>query len=230
MRYLSDVRKVSATTINHYRGALNTISKFLVEHEKVEKTIYEIEDIGELEVIKTYLYNNPEFITLNTKGHQMYSAGLNNYLRFANGTGFKDIQKQITIMDIKIPISDKKAYQHEQWRRSTIIKSQVIESVNYECEIEASHRTFTARSTGMQYMEGHHALPINLQIKFDCSLDVYANVVCLCPTCHRLLHYGIDTEKQQVLDKIYYDRADRLAMSGIKVSKEEFVGLNLMGV
>ncbi len=24
-----------------------------------------------------------------------------------------------------------------------------------------------------------------------CSLDVYANIICLCPICHRLLHYGL---------------------------------------
>ena len=71
-------------------------------------------------------------------------------------------------------------------------------------------------------MEGHHALPMRYQERFKNSLDVYANVVCLCPTCHRLLHYGIASEKIDVVDKIYYDRADRLAACGIKIGKTEF--------
>jgi len=71
-------------------------------------------------------------------------------------------------------------------------------------------------------MEGNHAVSMKYQDKFDHSLDVYANVVCLCPICHRLLHYGVETEKNTVLDKIYYERADRLDASGIRIGKDDF--------
>ncbi|MCC8140121.1 MAG: hypothetical protein LIO67_07485 [Lachnospiraceae bacterium] len=76
-------------------------------------------------------------------------------------------------------------------------------------------------------MEGHHALPMKYQDKFSRSLDVYANIICLCPVCHRLLHYGISSEKEKVVEKIYYDRSERLAVSGIKISKSEFESLTL---
>ena len=102
---------------------------------------------------------------------------------------------------------------------------QSIESAGYKGEVNPTHVTFTAKSTGMPYMEGHHALPMKCQGRFKSSLDIYANIVCLCPTCHRLLHYGIASEKTNVIDKIYYDRADRLAASGIKVGKTEFENL-----
>lgn len=69
---------------------------------------------------------------------------------------------------------------------------------------------------------GHHAIPIKEQGHFDVSLDVYANIICLCPICHRLLHYGVNEDKQKILSKVYHDRAERLAKSGIKLSKEEF--------
>ena len=88
--------------------------------------------------------------------------------------------------------------------------------------MDKSHITFTAASSHKQYMEGHHAIPFKKQGSFNVSLDVYANIVCLCPICHRLLHYGIDNEKRSVLDVIYEKRSDRLANSGIKLSKEEF--------
>lgn len=225
IRYLRNVRKVSESTIKHYVGALSTISKYLAEKEKIETMIYEIADIGELEVIKTYLYNQPDFTALDEKGHRMYSAGMNNYLRFAVGTEFKGIKEEIKILDIEVPVNQKIILQQAQWKRSSIIKNQIIEAVNYECEIEKAHTTFTAKSTGKQYMEGHHAIPVNLQGKFDKSLDIYANVVCLCPTCHRLLHYGIASEKQNVLNRIYDERADRLAVSGIRVSYDEFMDM-----
>lgn len=87
-KYLRDIRGLSDSSVGHYTQTLRRISKMLVDREKVEETIYEIQDIGELEVIKAYLFNDPEFIELNAKGHQMYSFGLNNYLRFAYGEDF----------------------------------------------------------------------------------------------------------------------------------------------
>lgn len=130
-------------------------------------------------------------------------------------------------MDIEIPVVQKQVCSVATWKRSSIIKIQSIESAGYQCEINPEHKTFTAKSTGHPYMEGHHALPMKCQDKFSQSLDVYANIVCLCPVCHRLLHYGVDSEKENVLNKIYYDRSERLAASGINVSKGEFAALVL---
>ena len=68
-----------------------------------------------------------------------------------------------------------------------------MEIAEYKCEISPQHITFTSKNTGHFYMEGHHAIPMRHQDKFTKSLDVYANIVCLCPICHRLLHYGIES-------------------------------------
>lgn len=222
IKYLKNIRKVSDSTVKHYQEALRYISKYLIQKEKLSQNIYEIQDIGELEIVKTFLYNDPDFIDLDKRGHQMYSAGFNNYYRFASGQGFTNIRQQIGVMDMEVPAAQKKTSKMETWTRSTIIKIQSIEAAGYQCEVNPEHHTFTAKSSGQPYMEGHHALPIRLQEKFDTSLDVYANIVCLCPICHRLLHYGVDSEKTSVVDRIYYDRADRLASSGIKISRLDF--------
>lgn len=227
IKYLKEIRKLSDSSIKHYQEALRYISKYLSERKLLEESIYEIKDLGQLEVIKTYLYKDDDFIALDKRGHQMYSAGLNNYYRFASGLGFSNIHEQIEIMDQAVPVGDKKIVTSESWSRSSIIKVQAIESAGYQCEINPAHITFTAKSTNHPYMEGHHALPMKFQDEFTNSLDVYANVVCLCPVCHRLLHYGIEREKKNVVDKLYYDRADRLATSGIRIGKadfEKFVG------
>lgn len=222
VKYLKEIRKVSDSTVKHYQDALRYISKYLVQKEKLQQTVYEIQDIGELEIIKTYLYSDPDFVALDKRGHQMYSAGFNNYYKFASGEGFANIHQQIEVLDTEVPIADKHTRIQTAWSRSSIIKIQSIESAGYLCEVNPEHQTFTARSTGHPYMEGHHALPMKYQDKFDKSLDVYANIICLCPVCHRLLHYGIEAEKENVLNKIYYDRSDRLAASGIKISKNDF--------
>ena len=152
----------------------------------------------------------------------IYSAGFNHYYRFASGQGFDNIQSQIDRMDTEIPIPKQQEMNVKRWKRSSIIKIQSIEAVGYQCEINPKHNTFTAKSTGHPYMEGHHLLPMRYQDKFNKSLDIYANIVCLCPICHRFLHYGVDSEKESVINKFYFDRSKRLAVSGIRISKEDF--------
>lgn len=93
------------------------------------------------------------------------------------------------------------------------------------CEHNHEHLTFTAKSTGKAYMEGHHLIPLKYQNQFNCGIDVYANIVCLCPVCHRLLHFGIEKEKIYAAEKLYDERKDRLAHSGIDISKKDFLSL-----
>lgn len=172
-------------------------------------------------MIREFLYNDPDFVEMDRRNHQMYSAGFNNYFNFANGIGFSNICQEIFKMDMEVPAPMQQNKRSEIWKRSSIIKIQTIEAAGYKCEINSEHTTFTAKSTGHPYMEGHHVVPLKFQNKFSKNLDIYANVVCLCPVCHRLLHYGVEREKQIAVDKIYYERADRLAASGIRMDKND---------
>lgn len=225
IRYLRDIRKVSDTTIRQYQNALNNISKFLVKENKIGRTIYEVLDIDELEGLRQFLYQNVEFMAQNQRGHRMYSAGLNNYLDFANGESFAKSKFDLAMLDVSMPVAPKDVRNQEIWKRSGIIKKQIMKQADYLCEIDAAHKTFIAESTKQQYMEGHHAIPICLQERFAYSLDIYANVICLCPICHRLLHYGVREQKKVLLNQIYKDRSERLSKSGIKISENEFIEL-----
>ncbi len=223
VRYLREIRGAKESTVNHYLGALNTISKYLVAKDKVIENIYEIDDLNTLEIIRNFLYSQPDFVEKDERGNRMYSAGLNNYIRFAEGIEFNNAGKAINCLDVVVPISNVKTSIVTSWKRNSIIKNQSIEMANYMCEINSSHETFIAESTQKQYMEGHHVIPLKNQGKFSVSLDVYANIVCLCPICHRLLHHGLQEDKKSALDKIYYQRAERLNQSGIRLSREEFL-------
>lgn len=225
IKYLKEIRGVSDSTVKHYQEALKYISKYLVEKGKLQQTVYEIQDIEILENVKKDLYADMDFKALDKRGHQMYTAGFNNYYKFASGGGFTNMHQGISIMDTEIPVDNARNINQTVWKRSSIIKLQSIESAGYQCEINPAHMTFTAKRNNLPYMEGHHALPMRVQNMFTRSLDVYANIVCVCPICHRLLHYGVDLEKEDILGRIYYDRADRLAVSGIRISKSDFMKL-----
>lgn len=72
-------------------------------------------------------------------------------------------------------------------------------------------------------MEGHHLIPLKFQEEFSNSIDVYANIVCLCPVCHRLLHHGLISERTYVAEELFDSRSSRLIASGIDLSKKDFL-------
>lgn len=93
---------------------------------------------------------------------------------------------------------------------------------NYKCDFDGSHESFKTKN-GKPYMEAHHLIPLSMQDFFYNSLDVDANIVCLCPNCHRKLHYGEDILDD--LRKLYNDRIDYLKQSGIEISFEQLIEL-----
>ena len=221
-RYLIEVRGVEKS-VKHYTGALNSASERLKELGIVENDIFELSDINDLKAAVDILRND-EFAAKDSKGHNMYSVGLNHYLRFAEGEGFAEAKDKIALFDAPIAPGDAIATNQTSFNRSNILRLQAIEFAGYSCEMDNEHKTFIAEATQKPYMEGHHAMPMNLQGSFDVSLDVYANIICLCPLCHRRIHYGIKNDRKDMISQIYDKRSERLAHSGIYLSKDEFIG------
>lgn len=227
-RYLVEIRNSSPSTVRHYLNALKKISEILKEMELLDTSIYEIMDLRELSEIRKALFADPVFVAKDSRGNRMYSAGFNNYYRFASGEGFTDdmsteSKNPIRLMDIPITAGKPYIMTHVEWSRSNILREQVLSIARHTCEIDRSHQSFIAEKTNNAYMEGHHAIPMKNQPQFKNSLDVYANIICLCPICHRRIHYGLKKDRVHMMSMLYESRADRLAKSGIRLSREEFV-------
>ena len=226
INYLRNVRKLSETSVKHYVGGLSTITKLLIAKEKVQDSIYEINSLNDL-IIREFLRKDADFLLKDSVGHSMYSAALNNYIRFAQGDDFLTENYSFADIDKPVGASEPQLVDSHQYRRSPIVKMQAIKAAHYMCECDNRHSTFTARSNNKQYMEGHHLIPLKNQDEFNFSLDIYANIVSLCPICHRLLHYGIEKEKRELLEGLYEERYVRLCRSGIEITKNEFLELTI---
>lgn len=107
------------------------------------------------------------------------------------------------------------------WPRNTKVASGAIDDANYLCEIDDTHTYFTSQITGENYVEAHHLIPMEYQDKFDCSLDVPANIVALCSVCHDKLHHAVFNEKRVDLEKLYKKRIQRLNMRGIYITLKD---------
>lgn len=79
---------------------------------------------------------------------------------------------------------------------------------NYQCEMNHSHKTFTSLATNKPYMEAHHFIPMKFQHLFEEPLDSLANVVSLCPTCHRGIHYATVDYKSSMINELYKKRPE----------------------
>lgn len=224
-KYLTDVRKLSPSSVKHYFDALNNISRRLKAKSLVQKDIYEVWDLKQLLQLRDILFADSDFIELDQRGRRMYSAGLNNYCRFASGEEFRKAKHKMLLLDIPIAPKEYGSIDYNIWRRSGIMRTQVIESAGYSCEINKEHESFIAERNKKPFMEGHHAIPMRLQPQFDNSLDVYANIICLCPLCHKRIHYGLKEDRKQMMNQIYEDRFERLEHCGIRLSKQEFSDL-----
>ena len=154
-RYLKEIRGLTQSSINHYYDALNNISRRLREKQLVQTDIYEITDSDYLFRVRDILYSDPDFIDLNERGKRMYSAGLNNYLRFVKGEEFETAQMIIGKIDMPFAAEEPRIIKQKIWSRSDILRGQSIAAAGYKCEIDAGHKSFIAEVTKKPYMEGH---------------------------------------------------------------------------
>lgn len=107
--------------------------------------------------------------------------------------------------------------------RSPAVAAAAIRAANFVCEIDSNHWTFTSKARNQRYVEAHHLIPISQQDNFTYSLDIAANIVSLCATCHRMLHFATLQEKKGILKLLLKQRREHLLEKSISVKDSEFL-------
>lgn len=104
-----------------------------------------------------------------------------------------------------------------------------IKNAGYVCELtsklQGNHSTFDSVH-GTKYLEAHHLIPMNAQkdfISLGINLDRLENIVALCPTCHKAVHYGTRAEKVKYLKPLYDARINALKALGIDIDFDVLV-------
>lgn len=223
-QYIKVTRNITDKSVGHYITGLNSINSLLAKYDYKIKNVFDVNCVEDLDGILTFLMNNDEFRLKDSTGHNMYSVAFKHFYSFATADNLL-FSKNIEAMDMMLDIPQKATSTTISWQRNQILISQAIEGANYLCENDHDHVTFTSKATGKSYMEGHHLIPLRYQPEFLCSIDVYANIVCLCPICHRLLHYGANNERIYATEKLFDERHIRLKKSGIDITRKDFLKL-----
>ena len=83
------------------------------------------------------------------------------------------------------PIADPKETVRIAYQRSARVKRYVLARAQGHCELCEAPAPFNRKSDGTPYLEPHHINRIS-----DGGLDHPKYVGAICPTCHRLIHFG----------------------------------------
>lgn len=114
-------------------------------------------------------------------------------------------------------------------KKSRVAKAALIEA-GFKCAGNEKHVTFTT-TRGDVYMEGHHLIPCTCTNSeyfwnnYSVNIDCVENVVCLCPICHRLVHFGSEKERNGLLEKLYHHQIATMKTVGIEISLDELLNL-----
>lgn len=126
---------------------------------------------------------------------------------------------------------------HRNLKYNTILKGTIISKIpacskkalvlnEYKCSYDETHTTFITAQNN-PYMEGHHLIRCTKEIaedfynRFQINIDISNNIVCLCPNCHRKVHYGNRETKKEILTKLYEKQKEKLEEVGIKITLDE---------
>ncbi len=85
------------------------------------------------------------------------------------------------------------------YARDPNIAIQRLELSGYKCEFDNAHNLFNSGLSSKPYLEAHHLVPMGLQEVFATPLDTIHNAYCLCPNCHRAIHYAEETLAREIL-------------------------------
>lgn len=116
---------------------------------------------------------------------------------------------------------------------SRISKSALVDA-KYTCIVNSAHKTFITKNK-IPYMEGHHLVPCTVMNsehfmkKFNKNIDCFENIVCICPNCHREVHYGEWDSKAKKIQIIFKKQQDKLKRVGLLITEQELLDLYKRG-
>lgn len=94
---------------------------------------------------------------------------------------------------------------------------------HWECDLNNNHFTFINKSDGNPYMEGHHLIPMSVQDYYEHTLDFADNIVCLCPNCHRKIHYAEDEQKKELLEVLFNKQKNKYSNFKININFKDLL-------
>lgn len=234
--YLKYKRQLSDSSVKKYaRQSHNRIQKDLGISFYAIETMLELHQL--LKVVKELEYR------MERNPKRMYSSAVSNYIKFLalenegdylseEANYLSSIEEELThivnsewkesLIQSKPPA--KLIQQSTQlYQRDRRIGAEAIRINNHLCQINPEHSFFVSRTTHKNYVEAHHIIPISTQALFEYSIDCVPNIACLCPACHRQIHFGYKKDQVTLLEVLWEKGQMEIKKAGIDIKFREVV-------
>jgi predicted HNH restriction endonuclease len=147
--------------------------------------------------------------------------------------GFYD---ESSLQEIKLIEQSKETVKSisRRYKTDKKLRNTALFRTSYTCEIAIlkgeEHSTFTSKSNNKEYAEVHHLVPMHAQeneyfVQNDklISLDQIPNLIVLCPTCHRKIHFGHDLDVKPDLELLFDGRQEALKKHKLNIEIEHLL-------
>lgn len=124
----------------------------------------------------------------------------------------KELKRILDLIDAN-PVKFDENFLHEnlqtKLKRNKDYRKAALLRAKYTCELCGKTSTFKTKN-GDEYFDGHHLIMYNpkTQERFEYSLDIPKNIVCLCPECHKKIHFSKDEDVKDMLLKLFMKHKD----------------------
>ena len=115
--------------------------------------------------------------------------------------------------------------QKPKLKKNSNYRDLILYESDYQCSLCGKKTTFITNANIM-YFEAHHLIPCNfaMQQNFEKKLDTPVNMYCLCPECHRKIHFINDKQVDDLLIKLYNERKNSY-VNNYKLKLEDLIGI-----
>jgi len=98
-----------------------------------------------------------------------------------------------------------------------------LANASFLCEIDNTHKTFKTKYK-IDYAEAHHLIPMKEQKNYlNVNIDRTENIICLCPTCHKAIHYAEVSYRNEKIMKMFNKRKELLKNVGINFDDDALI-------
>ena len=224
----------SGKASSYYRHLVRLIIGYEHQYNESISSLYDVTTRDKLIEFTT----STNFIQFNKYTNHFYSATIRSYRNYLEKMIIKeeemDSQVNLESDNVNISENDKHIEPHPKKRSVKVVNNNMKnyprsafqvrlskEINNWMCELDSQHQTFISLSNGKPYIEAHHLIPMYSQDDFINSIDFAENIVCLCPNCHRKIHYAKAEEKKEIIRKLYLPRESKYILYGIEISEQQ---------
>lgn len=148
------------------------------------------------------------------------------YLEDINHTSLTNEEKEKLANKVHEQPAFSQITQNKLSREPKVAKVALMDA-DFHCEVDTTHPSFISRTSKLPYMEAHHLIPIAYLMTFyeryHINLDCKENIISLCPTCHRALHFGTDEKRNEILKILLKKRKEKFRKLGLNITLSELI-------